>query len=237
MNSKKQLAIKLRRRGLSYSEINKRLGIAKSTLSSWLGDMVIIEKVQNRLNARMGRGTKNLIKRNKLQTNLAKVRAGEIEEKASKEISRFSKKDLMLAGIILYWAEGYKRLKVVNGVERTHHPIFFTNSDPMAIKSFVIFLEEVMNIPRDKIGVNLRLFKFMNGDKEIRYWSKISGVGKSQFDKPVFIESKSSKGIRPYNRLAHGVAQIRVLNTNEFHRLVGWIEGVKKNLINYQKKL
>jgi len=42
----KQKAISLREEGKSYGEINKILGIAKSTLSTWLKDLPISKKVK-----------------------------------------------------------------------------------------------------------------------------------------------------------------------------------------------
>lgn len=45
MNSQlRQLAIELRQNELSYSEIRKQLGIAKSTLSYWLRDFPLTKE-------------------------------------------------------------------------------------------------------------------------------------------------------------------------------------------------
>ena len=34
-------------------------------------------------------------------------------------------------------------------------------------------------------------------------------------------------GKRPFNRLPFGVIQVRISNTNLFHKIMGWIEGVR----------
>ncbi len=229
--SLKERTISLRKTGLSYNEINKILNVPKSTLSGWLKNINLSKKAKSRLTNRVRMGLFNgLIKRNIAQTAIAQKRVTKIRIESSKEIGKFSERDLFVAGIVLYWAEGYKRVIIRDGRERTCHPISLTNSDPFVINSFIFFLLKIMKIPKDKIRMELRLFPTMNAQKMIGHWSRVTKIPASQFDKPMFVISKSSQGIRPFNRLPHGIAQVRVLNTNEFYRLLGWIEGVKKSL-------
>lgn len=237
MNNKEQ-AIQLRKKGYSYNEINKTLGIPKSTLSSWLKTTSLSKVATNRLEKRVRMGLVNgLIKRNKEQTIISQERAKNNQIQSAGEIGKISERDLLILGIAIYWAEGYKRLKVVNGKERTHHPISLTNSDPKMINGFITFLIKTMKIDSRNIKISLRLFPGMDATKMISYWSKTTGVPSSQFNKPTYVVSKSSQGIRPFNRLPYGIAQVLVLNTNEFHRLLGWIEGVKNSLdILYKKR-
>jgi hypothetical protein len=238
MNSIREKAIKLRLTGRSYNEINKLLDIPKSTLSGWLSNVVLSKKAISRIESRVALGVLNgFVKRNKLQTSLAKERAEKIRSESFKEIKKLSKTDLLLFGAAVYWAEGYKRPKIVGGKVRTHHSISLTNSDPEMITAFITFLTEIMSIPRDKIALNLRLYPHMESQKEIGYWSRITGLNKSQFDRPSFVVSKSSLGIRPYNRLPHGTIQVRVANTKEFYRLMGWIDGMKSSLAQFQRKV
>lgn len=42
-------AISLRRRGFSYNEILKHLPVAKSTISSWCGEILLTEEQRKRL--------------------------------------------------------------------------------------------------------------------------------------------------------------------------------------------
>ena len=92
MRKDKQTALKLRLSGKSYGEINKILGISKSTLSGWLANLIISEKHQERIKklARQ-KSTVALIKRNKQQTKLAVKRALDTREQAAKEITSLSK--------------------------------------------------------------------------------------------------------------------------------------------------
>ena len=53
MRKDKNLAIKLRKQGYSYNQINDKLGISKSTLSYWLRDIKISSQAQNKINSRV----------------------------------------------------------------------------------------------------------------------------------------------------------------------------------------
>src|SRR5690606_11900665 len=142
-------AFKLRRQGWSYNEINKKLGIPKSTLSGWFSNLVLSDKAQDRLKKRKGLGTETLIKRNIAQTHTARERANKIRKSGISEVSniKISKEILLIIGVCLYWGEGYKRAKHRNGRILYNHPIQLTNSDPAMARAFVKFLNEIMEVP------------------------------------------------------------------------------------------
>ncbi|MDQ1299463.1 MAG: hypothetical protein QG636_131 [Patescibacteria group bacterium] len=228
MNPLRAKALALRLKGKSYNEINSELGIPKATLSGWLKDVVLSDRARARLNSRVHQGVLNgLVKRNKLQTKEAEERSRLIRTTAKREIEKLSLENLRLIGTSLYWAEGYKRAKFRNGKERTWHAISFVNSDPEMVTLFVSFLRKVMDIPAESIRLSMRLYPHINEAEAQRYWLKSTGLLKENFCKTTNLVSSASKGIRPYNRLPWGTLQVEVCNTPQFHRLMGWIEGVK----------
>ena len=133
-----------------------------------------------------------------------------------------------MAGVSLYWAEGYKRPVIRNGRELTHHVVSLTNSDPQLINLFLRFLREICNMPEEKIYANLRIFEHQNEINLLNYWSGLTKIPKQRFDKVYKGISKSSLGKKPFNSLPHGTIQIRVGDTKLFHRIIGWIDGMKK---------
>lgn len=224
-------ALSLRKKGYSYNEINKLFGIPKSTLSSWFSNLSLSQKAQIRIRKRIESGTLNgLVERNKAQTALAQIRVRKIRRISKNEIKKFSEKDLFIIGISLYWAEGYKRVVKVNGREVTHHPISFTNSDEIMVNVFVSFLKKIMKVPSERIKLELRIFQHTNKEEAVSYWSKVSGIPKENFGKVSSIISRSSIGKRPFNRLPFGTVAVRVCDTDKFHKLMGWIDGMKKSL-------
>lgn len=222
-------AIKLRLKGCSYSEIQQELKVAKSTLSLWLRDVVLSQRAEKRLLSRIAQGTRNsLIKRNKMQTHLAQKRAREVQARAKKIIKPLSQERLLLVGAALYWAEGYKRLAVRDGKERTWHPISFVNADPEMISVFVTFLKKVLHVDVNDIRAIMRLYPHINEKEAQRFWMSASGLPKGCFRKSTFLVSRASQNKKPFNRLPYGTLQINVYNTEKFHHLMGLIEGVKK---------
>ncbi len=225
----KSIAIRLRLSGKTYGEIKRELsGISKSTLSLWLKDLVLsdraVEKIARRTRERSFTG---LLKRNQKQTADAIKRMNDIRKVAQGQIADISKDALLLVGAALYWAEGYKRPKFRAGRELTNHPVSLTNADPQLLNMFIKFLVEVCAVPRGNIKIGVRIFQHLNEETVLAYWSKTLQIPRSNFTKTYLGISKSSMGKKPFNRLPYGVVQIRINNTNLFHQIMGWIEGMK----------
>ena len=228
MRSDKEKALKYRLQGKSYNEINQLLGVPKSTLSDWFNGLVLSSSAQARINERVRAGSlKGLIKKNKLQTRTAIQQAASQRLYAQKEIGLLSKRDLLISGVALYWAEGYKRPIMKNGKARTYHPVSLTNSDPELIKIFLNFLRSVCEVKQEKIIACLRLFEHQNEKKLIDFWNEVTKIPANNFRKSYYGISKSSLGKRPFNTLPYGTLQISVYDTKLYHRIMGWIEGMK----------
>ena len=229
MRLDKHKAYKLRLQGKSYGEINKLLGVPKATLSDWFANLELSNAAKKRISDRVHEtSVKALIKRNKLQTHLAEQRAKLTRETAKKEIVELSKKELFLVGVALYWAEGYKRPKIENGRIKTSHSVSITNSDPYLIKIFLRFLREICEVPEERIGANVRIYQHQNAAYLLEFWSKITNIHPNKFEKFYYGISKSSQGKRPFNILPYGTIQIRFNNTELYHRIMGWIDGLAK---------
>lgn len=228
----KEKALKLRLSGKSYGQIQKILGgISKSTLSMWLSNVILSETSRKILEKRTRQKSIGaLLKRNRMQTVLAVKRAKEIRLKSAAEIQKISSLNLLFIGIALYWAEGYKRPIIKNGREVTHHSVSLTNSDADLVRIFIRFMTKICEVPISKIKANLRIFEHLNEKEVMDYWFKKIGIPKENFTKSYVGISRSSMNKRPFNRLPYGVIQIRISNTQLFHRIIGWIEGLKNQI-------
>jgi transposase-like protein len=232
MRADKEKAIKLRLRGNSYSQIQKKLGeISKSTLSLWLKNVSLSDKSRAKIENRIyKKATTALIKRNKAQSHIARKKAKETRKKYSSKIKRLSFENLELIGLALYWAEGYKKPIIRNGREVSSHPISFTNSDPEMIKIFLRFIREIFQVQENRIRANLRIFKHMDEESAINFWTKKTSLPKENFSKTFVSKHPLSTSRRPFNRLPFGVIQIRINDTQLFHKVMGSIEGIKKQV-------
>jgi hypothetical protein len=229
MRKDKEKALKLRLQGKSYNEITNTLNIPKGTLSGWFTGLELSPTARQRIQKRVYAGTlRGLIKRNKNQTHLAVQRMRNIRAVTEREIRNISPENLKIIGASLYWAEGYKRPLVRNGRELTHHSVSLANSDPKLIMMFLRFLREVCEIPDEKITADIRIYEHMNERSLTNFWQKITGLPAKNFRKTYYGVSKSSLGKRPFNVLPYGTIQIRVNNTQLFHRIMGLIGGLSK---------
>lgn len=231
MRKDREAALKLRLGGKSYTEISVSLGIPKSTLSDWLSNVLLSPEVLAKINSRtQEKSLASIIRRNKRQTTLAVERASNGRKIAEKEIDNLTNREILLVGTALYWAEGYKRPKMHQGRELTQHPISLTNADPFLVQSFLKFLRECLKVPDHKIKASLRIFNHQNERELLKFWQSITRIPPGNFKKTYVGISKSSQGKRPFNRLPYGVIQIIVADTPLFHRIMGYIEGLKKNV-------
>ena len=229
MQKNKSQAFKLRLQGRSYNEINQLLGISKSTLSSWFTGLELSQEAQKRIRQRVYHGTlKGLVKKNKNQTHLAIQRMRSIRAEAQRQVKLKTRNELLLIGVALYWAEGYKRLAVRNGRQLTHHPVALTNSDPKLVAIFLSFLREICLVPDEKIHADIRIYEHMNENELLKFWRQVTGIPQQNFGKTYYGISKSSLGKRPFNRLPYGTIAIRINNTDLFHKIMGWIEGLSQ---------
>jgi len=231
MRTDKTRAIKLRLSGQSYKQISDKLQIPKSTLSGWFSLLSLSPTARKKIEQRgYKKAITALVKRNKQQTIFAFKRAHTIQAQAASEINKLSSRELLIVGAVLYWAEGYKRLIIRNGKERTHHVVSLTNSDPALVKIFIRFLKEICLVPPQDIRISIRMFENQN-EKNIRaYWLAVTGMPKSNFGKIYKGISISSQRKKPFNRLPYGIVQVIVQKTVLFHRILGHIEGIKKNM-------
>jgi len=230
MRSDKFKAYKLRIAGRSYNEISQLLKVPKSTLSGWFANLKLSEEALERLKNRVHIASLHgLIARNKNQTTLAETRSREMQNRGTELIKNIDKRDLLIIGTALYWAEGYKRPVVIGGRTRTSHRVSLTNSDPDLICIFLQFLREICKVPNEKITIWIRYFEHQDSTYLLNFWQKKCNISYSNFRKTLQTVSISSQRKKSYNSLPFGVAQISVNNTNLYHKIMGMISGIAKN--------
>lgn len=101
-------------------------------------------------------------------------------------------KKLLIAGIMLYWAEGWKK---------NSKYVSFSNSNPRMIELFLKFLREICGVHEDRIHLLLHLYEDQNELKLKNFWSKVTEIPLSQFNasyihkgKPGTYKKKSEYG-------------------------------------------
>ncbi len=219
--SKQKLeAQKLRFKGESIKSIAKKVGVSTSTVSLWSRDIKLTKEQIMQLE----KNSKDPFYGRRLAYSLKQQSARITKEKkivndSKRLIGDLTKRDLLIAGTALYWAEGFKKDKMVG----------FANTDPEMIK---FFLNWVLN----SLDVSFELIKLRVGinehhkyrEKEIQeYWSKITNIPLSNFYRPYY-QKVSWKKEYEHPEQYFGTLRIRVLKSTDLLRKIrGLIEGIK----------
>lgn len=218
-------AIKLRRRGYSYSEILEKIPVAKSSLSLWLQSVGLSRKIRHRLTEKKRLSAlKGAKKRHEQRLSLTK----QILTKAENEIDHISERELWLIGTCLYWAEGSKEKENYPGSNAQ-----FANSDPKMIKLFLKWLNKICKIPKDMIYFDIYLhenYRYMV-DLVVEYWSNSTGYPKECFDHIYYKKNKIKTKRTNIGNSYFGVVKIRVRRSSSLLRqITGWINGIYNSI-------
>lgn len=219
----KKKARQLRYKGFGIKTIAYRLGVSSSTVSLWCRNIKLthlqIKELERRAHDPFyGRRAENI--RRQQEKRLKKIDI--LKQKGIKEVGNLTKREIFIAGIALYWAEGFKKDKRLG----------FANSDPKMIKFFLNWLIISCRVPKEsirlRVGLNISHKDRVN--KVQNYWSKITGISKKQFQKPYF-QKFTWKKVFPKPEEYFGVLRIRANKQLPlFQKIHGWIEGLKMNI-------
>lgn len=196
---------------MSYGQIKDALGVGKGTLSAWLKDMPLSEGRIRELRAlspmriERCRNTKLKKKQNRLDG---------VYRKASEDIGVLSERELFLAGLFLYWGEGWKSTNATTAL---------TNTNPRMIILFLKWLN-LLGVDKGRVKVRLDLYVDMDIKKEISFWTKELGISQSQFTKPYIKKSRRSD-ITYKTGFGHGTCSV-MFGNRDVHEYV--LAGVKR---------
>lgn len=215
-------ARKLRSQGESIKVIAKNLSVSSSTVSLWCRDIKLspdqIKELERRAHdPRYGKRLENSLKQQKIRIEKTK----KLFNEGIKQVGKLTDRELFIAGIALYWAEGFKSDNLAG----------FCNSDSDMIKFFLTWLKRCFGYKNSDIRLRVGLNEsFRDRTEEIEnFWSNFTGIPKSQFQKPFYQKVKWQKRYEhPENY--HGVLRIRVRRSTDFLRKIkGFIEGLRLN--------
>jgi transposase-like protein len=217
MRKDKQKALFLRKTGKSYKQIERELGIPKSTLSDWLRN----EKWSNQIKQRLSQD-RAVFGKMRL-TELGKIRGRHLAKlyekariEATRELNYFKWHPLFIAGIAIYWGEGGKTIR---------GSVSVSNSDPLLIRTYVSFLKLICNVPPKKIKAHLLLYPDLDVAECHRIWTKNTGLRASNFTKPVIIQGRHKT-----RRLAYVVCNIDVSSTYLKEKILVWLRILPQEL-------
>jgi len=178
----REKAVVLRKQGKTYSEIRREVGVAKSTLSEWLKNLSLTEEQFVSLkNSRASSKQIAIEKTRNVKQRKREVRLKILYAAERRNWNSLNERELLLAGLFLYWGEGNKSLR---------GSLSLNNNDPKVLQFTLNWLLYGLGVPKEKIKVCLHLYNDMSVEEEIDYWSRLLDLPKVHFIRPYIKESK-----------------------------------------------
>ncbi len=139
-----------------------------------------------------------------------------------------SKRNLSLLGVSLYICEG-TRMRIDNRGQK-QYALEFTNKDPRTILVFLRFLREIIKIEEKRLKAQLFIYPDHNPTHLINFWSKLTDIPISRFNKIINLKQKNQK-FKP-NLL--GTLKLRYHHKPHFllvSKLIDKVFGVEKEFV------
>ena len=125
---------------------------------------------------------------------------------------------LLIAGVMLYWAEGSKK---------NNNHVAFSNSDPDMVKLFLNFLREICGIQESRLHLLLHIYTDQNENELKSFWSGVTKIPLNQFHKTYIHQGKAGN----YKKKSqYGTISLRYGDKKLFDQIIQWIERYKKTL-------
>ncbi len=208
-------ARELREQGLAYDQIVAELGVSKSTVSAWVGDMPRPDRLSYEECCK--RQAEAVARYWAAERPLREAEREAISTTAAAEINALSDRETIIAGAIAYWCEGGK-----NKPHRRHDRVIFINSDPALIKFFLRFLD-VAGIAREQLIFRIYVHESADVGSAQRFWLDVTQAHPAQFRCPVLKRHNPKTVRKNTGDDYHGCLRIDVRRSTSLYRKIeGW---------------
>lgn len=211
-------AVELRLEGRSYREIATVVGVSTSTLSLWLRDVALTDEQRAALDGRR----LSAVQRRAEGRRSRRIRRQEfVKSQARSEIAELTGRELFVAGVVAYWAEGSKD-KPWDRRER----VVFANSDPDLVRLFLRWLE-LLGVSRDRVRFELQIHESADVAGALSFWAGVVGLPLERFSRPL-LKRHNPKTVRKNTGAGyHGCLVVRVgRGTDLYRQIAGWWAGI-----------
>jgi hypothetical protein len=221
-NAKDDLRVRareLRGQGLDYKAISTQLGVSKSSVSLWVRDLPVpdrLSKAEQQKRHREAMAAYWDAERARRESARAEVR-----DAANAVIGPLSDRDVLVAGAIAYWCEGAKSKPHRRGTR-----VCFINSDPDLIRFFLRFLD-LVGVPRELLIFRMSIHETADVASAQQFWLDFTGAPASQFRRPT-IKRHNPKSVRLNTGDTYrGCLRIDVRRSIMLYtQIEGWVAGI-----------
>lgn len=214
-------AKELRQRGYSIKEIAQKLKISQGSISVWCRDIALSNEQIKRLVLKQK--IKSYEGRLRALETIRQKRLNEIKTlkiEGIREVDELTKRDFFIAGIAIYCSEGY--------TAPANHGVGITNSDYKIILFMLKWFKKYCRISDDRITLRVDINEIHKKriNQVEKYWSKITQIPLSQFNKASIKRTRSKKIYSNYQDY-YGTLRIKIRRSTQLRRKIdGWIDGL-----------
>ncbi|WP_435189106.1 hypothetical protein [Streptomyces sp. bgisy126] len=200
-------ARELRLEGWTYDRIQLELGCSKSSISLWVRDLPKPEPryTEEERRARMDAG-------------LARLRETRDEERqetkrlARESVGALSDRELFIAGVTLYWAEGAKDKSY-----RRREVLQFINSDPNVITLYLRRLD-LLGVTPDRLRFRVSIHESADVTEAEGFWAELAGVDGSTFQRATLKRHNPRTARKNTGEAYRGCLVVYVTGGSELYR-------------------
>lgn len=192
-------------------EIQRRLGVARSSVGRWVKDVQLDEGQRQALAARVTEGRLLAAER---KANEARLLRAEYQREG-RRLAR--ERDVSYAaGCMLYWAEG----------EKNRCRLSVSNSDVDLLRFFAAFVRDHFDVPDDGMRIHCHLFAdHVERQREIeQFWLTALGLPSARLGKSVVNTYSKYSQKKRRNKLPYGTCKLTVNNTRIVQTVFGSIQ-------------
>lgn len=208
-------ARELRKQGLTYDRIQVELGCSKSSISLWVRDLPKPPaRTREEASAIARRGWEATLERRERERRRTKA-------EATQELGTLSNRDLFVAGVALYWAEGTK-----DKPHARREGVTFVNSDPDVIRLYLAWLR-LLGVEPERVAYRVMIHGTADIAGAERYWADLVGADVATFQKTTIKRHNPKTARKNVGEGYHGCLVVRVRQSAELYRRIeGWWYGI-----------
>jgi transposase len=202
----REKARELRLKGMTYDQIQVKLGCSKGSISLWVRDLPKPPKrTPEQASAIAKRGWEATLQKREEERQKTK-------QEAFDQIGQLSDRELLIAGVTLYWAEGCKDKSYAR-----RESLKFINSDPNVIKLYLRWLD-LLQIPRERLRFAVSIHESADVPAAEQFWAEIADVSPEAFHK-ANLKRHNPKTVRKNTGEAYrGCLTVYVTQSAELYR-------------------
>ncbi|MEV2246842.1 hypothetical protein [Streptomyces sp. NPDC049970] len=208
-------ARELRLQGMTYDRIQVELGCSKSSISLWVRDLPKPpRRTREDASAIARRGWEATLRQREVERR-------QTREAARRETARLGERELFVAGVALYWAEGTKSKPY-----RRQERVSFVNSDPNVISVFLAWLR-LVGVTAERLRFHVHVHESADVAEAERFWADHTGAHASRFGKTSLKRHQPKTNRKNTGAEYRGCLVIHVLQSAELYRRIeGWWYGI-----------